>query len=460
MVEVESKAASLRIVGVSKSYGPTQVLSDITFDILEGRVHGLVGENGAGKSTLVKIITGVAPADSGEIWIGSRITQFRTPSDARVAGVSAVYQDPKLFPHLDVAENIFMGNYPLTPFGAVDSKLMYERAGGALRQLGLDLNPRSLVAGLSMAELQFVEVARALSTEVQLLILDEPTSALTPAESSKLFEIVGKLRERNKSVLFITHRLEEVEAICDDITVLRDGRHVATRPAREIDRTALVQMMVGRPASSLFAKRASARVGAEVLRVERLGLRGSFADISFSLCCGEIVGMAGLVGAGRSEIAQALFGMTPPTAGRVWLQGKVVTPRSPQQMLRLGLAYLPEDRDAQGLIMRETIVENVTLPIVERLARLGVLSLARERLIASEAVDAYQVKATSIYQVVSALSGGNRQKVAFAKWLGDQARRADPRRTHPWRRHWQQGANPQDHRRTRRHRARRAPHIF
>jgi len=417
MPDVASPAVALQVVGIGKSYGPTQVLSDITFDIHEGRVHALVGENGAGKSTLVKIITGVVAADSGEIRIGSRPAQFRTPSDARAAGVSAVYQDPKLFPHLDVAENIFMGNFPRTPFGAVGRKAMYERAGEALRRLGLDLSPRALVAGLSMAELQFVEVARALSTDVRLLILDEPTSALTPAESSKLFEIVGKLREQNKSILFISHRLEEVEAICDEITVLRDGRHVATRPAREINRAALVQMMVGRPASSLFADRASARVGPEVLRVEGLGLRGRFEDVSFSLRSGEIVGMAGLVGAGRSEIAQALFGMTPPTAGRVRLQGEVVAPRSPRQMLRLGLAYLPEDRDAQGLIMRETIVENVTLPIVGRLARLGVLSPNRERRISTEAVRAYQVKATSIHQVVSALSGGNRQKVAFAKWL-------------------------------------------
>ena len=225
------------------------------------------------------------------------------------------------------------------------------------------------------------------------------------------------LRERNRSILFITHRLEEVEAISDDITVLRDGRHVATRPAHEINHAALVQMMVGRPVELLFARRTSAQVGGEVLRVEDLGVEGSFADISFSLRAGEIVGMAGLVGAGRSEIAQALFGMTPPTAGRVFLQGKVIGPRSPRQMLRLGLAYLPEDRDAQGLIMPETIVENVTLPIVGRLARFGVLSRTRERRISTEAVDTYQVRATSIDQAVSSLSGGNRQKVAFAKWL-------------------------------------------
>jgi rhamnose transport system ATP-binding protein len=412
-----SSPPALRVAGVSKSYGVSRALVDVSFDILRGRVHALLGENGAGKSTLVKIITGIVEADSGQIFVGANAVNFRTPIEARIAGIAAVYQDPKLFAHLDVAENIFMGAYPTTIVGAVDRKTMYERSGHALHQLGLDLDPRSLIAGLSVAELQFVEIARALVAELQLLILDEPTSALTPAESGRLFKIIRTLKDNGKSVLLITHRLEEVEEIADDITVLRDGRHVATRPAKEVPRAALVQMMVGRPIEALFARRQSAELGKEILRVEKLGLVGKFADVSFSLRAGEIVGMAGLVGAGRSEIAQSLFAIKPPTTGQVYLDGRQVLPRDPNQMLRLGLAYLPEDRDGQGLILLESIVDNVTLPIVGRLAHFGVLNRAGERQIATSATATYDVKATNIDQPVSSLSGGNRQKVAFAKWL-------------------------------------------
>jgi rhamnose transport system ATP-binding protein len=417
MVDSASSLPTLRILGISKSYGPSRALDDVSFNIRAGRVHALVGENGAGKSTLVKIITGIVQADSGQIFIGADLSRFTTSIEARAAGIAAVYQDPKLFAHLDVAENIFMGNYPTATIGAVDRKAMYQRAASALHQLGLDLDPRSLIAGLSLAELQFVEIARALSTDLQLLILDEPTSALTPAESERLFKIIRTLRDRGKSILLITHRLEEVEEIADDITVLRDGRHVVTKPAKEIGRAALVQMMVGRPIEALFSRHESAARGTEILRVEGLGLTGTFADISFSFRAGEIVGMAGLVGAGRSEIAQSLFGITPPTAGSVFLNGRQVRPHSPRQMLKLGLAYLPEDRDGLGLIMPESIVNNVTLPIVGRLARLGVLNRSGEHQIGTDAVGTYEIKATSVEQPVDSLSGGNRQKVAFAKWL-------------------------------------------
>lgn len=413
-----NSSPALSAVGVSKSFGASRALSEVSLNVMGGRVHALVGENGAGKSTLVKIITGIVQADEGQIFIGSKAVRFATPMEARAGGVAAVYQDPKLFAHLEVAENIFMGAYPTSAVGTVDRRAMYARAESLLRQLGVEMDPRSLVAGLSVAELQFVEIARALSTDLQLLILDEPTSALTPAESERLFEIVRKLRSRGKSILFITHRLEEIEAIADDITVLRDGRHVGTRPAKELDRAAIVQMMVGRPIETLYAARKAGVRRADVLSVESLSLSGTFANVSFTVRAGEIVGMAGLVGAGRSEIAQSLCGITPPTGGRVFLNGRQVMPVSPRQMLKLGLAYLPEDRDGQGLIVAESIVNNITLPIVGRLARLGiVLDRAGERRVAMEAATTYGVKATSIEQRVASLSGGNRQKVAFAKWL-------------------------------------------
>jgi len=409
--------AALTVSGIGKSYGPVCVLSDISFHVGRGRVHALVGENGAGKSTLVKIITGIVQRDAGEVRVGTRVVNFRTPIEARASGVSAVYQDPKLFPHLDVAENIFMGAYPRTSLGTIDRRAMYSRARAALTDLGVKIDPLTLVASLSMAELQFVEIARALSTDVQLLILDEPTSALTPAEAQQLFNIVRQLRDQGKSVLLITHRLEEVEAIADDITILRDGRHVATCPASALDRAGLVNLMVGRAIDTYFADRKIGVPGSDILRVQGLGVRGVFTDISFTLRAGEIVGMAGLVGAGRSEIAQAIFGMTPPDAGTVFLKGTEIRPGSPAQMLKLGVAYLPEDRDGQGLIMTETIVENVTLSIVGRLARFFMLDHESERQVAEAAVETYQVRTYGVNQMVSTLSGGNRQKVAFARWL-------------------------------------------
>jgi rhamnose transport system ATP-binding protein len=413
-------AVALRVDDISKSYGPMRVLANVSFAIGHRRVHALVGENGAGKSTLVKIITGIISADSGQIFLEDRPVVFGTPLEARAAGIAAVYQDPKLFPHLDIAENMFVGNYPRRAWGAVDRRTMYRRAAEAFSQLGVTLDPQALVGSLSTAELQFVEIARALSTDVRLLILDEPTSPLTPAEAERLFAIMRRLRDQGKSVLFITHRLEEVEAIADEVTVLRDGGHIATRPIAQMDRAAMVNLMVGRELANLFTRRRDIPRGAEVLRVEGLGRRGTFTDVSFNVQAGEIVGMAGLVGAGRSEIAQALFGMAPPDSGHVLLHGHEVHPKTPQQMLALGIAYLSEDRDGQGLIMTETVVDNVTLPIIDRLARLGVIDQKRCRRVATEAVKTYDIRTQGIDKVVAELSGGNRQKVALARWLATE----------------------------------------
>jgi rhamnose transport system ATP-binding protein len=413
----DPRLPTLRISGIAKSFGASNALTDVSFDVARGEVHALVGENGAGKSTLVKIITGILEPDAGEIALNGEVVRFATPIEARLAGVAAVYQDPKLFPHLDVAENISMGATPVTVFGTVDRKGVAGRARESLARLGVEIDPNALIAELSVAELQFVEIARALTADLRLLILDEPTSALTPAEVEKLFRIVRSLRNRGTSVVLITHRLEELDLIADAVTVLRDGRHVATRFASEINRAEIVRMMVGRPIETLFAERKVRKPGREVLRVEGLCSAGVFTNVSFSLRSGEIVGMAGLVGSGRSEIAQACFGLAPPTSGQVTLDGHPVTPRSPKQMLRLGLAYLPEDRDGVGLIMMASIVGNIILPIVDQLARLGVVNESSERRVASDAVQTYDVRTMGIDQLVADLSGGNRQKVAFAKWL-------------------------------------------
>jgi rhamnose transport system ATP-binding protein len=407
----------LRVVGITKTFGAANALSDVSFSVRRGEVHALVGENGAGKSTLVKIVTGILEPSSGHIELDGEPTRFATPVEARRAGVAAVYQDPKLFPHLDVAENISMGATPTMALGVVDRRAVVAQAREALARIGVAIDPRALIAELSVAELQFVEIARALAANPRLLILDEPTSSLTPAEAEKLFRIARGLRERGTAILFITHRLEELTLVADTVTVLRDGRHVATRAAAEVTRTEIVRMMVGRPLEGMFAERTKRTPGREVLRVEGLTRDGAFSNVTFALRAGEIVGMAGLVGSGRSEIAQACFGLSPPTAGSIAIDGVPVTPLSPKQMLALGLAYLPEDRDGLGLIMSAPIADNVTLPILDRLANLGFIDEAAGRKIASEAVETYHVRTTGIDQLVSDLSGGNRQKVAFARWL-------------------------------------------
>ncbi|HVA85839.1 MAG TPA: sugar ABC transporter ATP-binding protein, partial [Candidatus Saccharimonadales bacterium] len=412
----------LSVVGISRSFEGIHALNDVSFDIAPGTIHALVGENGAGKSTLVKIITGVDRPDAGVIHLDGSPVVFRNPMEARAAGVTAVYQEPQLFPHLDVAENIFMGIHPTGRLGFVNRRRMYGEAGRLLRTLGVSLEPTTLVAGLSVADLQAVEIARATSGSVRLLILDEPTAALTPAEADRLFAIARGLRSRGTSVLFISHRLEELTGFVDTVTVLRDGQHVTTMPAAAADRSKLVRLMVGRSIGQVQITTTGTTVGKEVLRVENLCQRGVFDDVTFGVRTGEIVGMAGLVGSGRSEIAQTIFGIAPPTAGRVLVDGQEIQVRSPWQMLSLGVAYLPEDRDGQGLVTQFSITSNIVLPVIRRVSRRGFLQPRRERRLAGELAETLEIEAGALSRPVSALSGGNRQKVVFAKWLTTQPR--------------------------------------
>ena len=418
----------LSVSGLTKSFGGIHALRDVSFDIAPGEIHALLGENGAGKSTLVKIVSGLQLADRGETILDGERREFRTPMEARRAGVVAVYQDPKLFPHLDVAENIFMGVQPLHRMGTIDRRRMYERADALLRELEAGLDATTMVAGLSIGEMQFVEFARAMSDGVdRLLFLDEPTAALTPSETERLFRVVRRLRDRGASVVFISHRLEELSGLVDTVTVLRDGQHVTTRPAVELDQTAVVRLMVGRSLDELYPSDSGAVLpvagamsrshAAARLSVRDLGQRGVFEGISFEIHAGEIVAMAGLVGAGRSEIAQTIFGVTPPTAGQVLLDGEPVTITSPRQMLTLGLAYLPEDRDGEGLIPRMSIMRNLIMPIMGRLSRFGIVRPGREREVSQRYVTDLQIKAGTVDQAVATLSGGNRQKVVLGKWL-------------------------------------------
>ena len=405
----------LRVEHLSKSFEAVQALRDVTFDLAPAEIHALVGENGAGKSTLVGIITGLLRPDAGGVRLDGDAVEFPSPQEARQAGVAAVYQDPHLFPHLSVAENIFTGRYP-TRGGLVDRAQMRSEASALLSRLGFEIDVDAVVAGLTVAESQFVEIARALSAPLRLLILDEPTSALTPAEAERLFDVVRGLKQQGTTIVWISHRMEEVRLLADTITVLRDGGHVRTAPATDLDDDTMIRLMVGRSVV-LDAVPRTEPLGASRLSVRGLSVPGVFDEVGFDVHEGEIVGVAGLVGSGRSEIAQAIFGIGPTPTGEVRIDGRTVKPRSPRQMAELGVVYVPENRDAEGVLASMSITENVALPSIRRLATFGFMRASRERRLAEQQRDALSIKGR-IGDPVSSLSGGNRQKVALARWLG------------------------------------------
>jgi len=407
----------LAIRSVCKSYGPIAAVRDVSFAVAPGEVHALVGENGAGKSTLVKLITGMERPDSGEIALDGESRYFDTPIDARRSGITAVYQDPKIFPHLNVAENIFMGIYPRGFFGLVDRKRMYAEAGRLLAELGSDLDPRSSLMRRSVAEVQFIEIARAMCAELRVLVLDEPKASLTPMESARFFDLLRRLVDRRVSIIFISHRLHEVLEFADRVTVLRDGERVVTEEAGALSESDLVKYMVGRELGSRFS-RADAPIGEGVaLEVRSLSLAGSFEDVSFSIREGEIVGLAGLVGAGRTEIAEAIFGIRPPSSGSVAIGGEETRPSGPQEMVGRGVAFVPEDRDANGIIADMGVGSNICLPALGRIAPTGLIRRSSESSFAEGYAEDFEIVSESLEAPVSRLSGGNRQKVVLAKWL-------------------------------------------
>ncbi len=413
-------APLIEVRNLSKSFGGVQALRGVQLTVYGGEVHALLGENGAGKSTLIKIITGLHQPDAGEILLDGRPVRFASTRDALDQGVAAIYQEPSLFPDLDIAENIFVGRQPLSG-GRVDWRRMYEEASALLGRLGVRLDPRTKARALSVAQMQMVEIARAISLDARVLIMDEPTSSLTEREVEDLFVIVRQLRAHGSAVVFISHRLEELFALADRVTVLRDGAYVGTQPMADVSTDALIRMMVGRSVAELFPKQA-VEPGEVLLEVRGLGLPGRFADISFQLRRGEIVGMAGLVGAGRTELAEALFGVAPAATGAILLDGRPAAIRSPEQAMALGIGYVPEDRKLHGLVLQMSIAQNISLPTLKRFARLGWLDRRGERQRAQEDAARLEVKLADVDQPAGQLSGGNQQKVVLAKWLGTSPR--------------------------------------
>jgi rhamnose transport system ATP-binding protein len=413
--------ALVELRGVSRSFGGVRALDAVDLQLWPGQVVALVGENGAGKSTLVKILTGVEHPDTGEILIDGQPQVIGDAMAAHKLGIAAMYQEPAVFPDLTVAENIFAGRRPRTSLGLVDWSAMERDSQRLLDELEVDLPADRPVRGLGVADRQLLEIAKALSANARLLIMDEPTAALSPQEVDRLFSRVTRLRERAVAILFVSHRLDEVSAIADVVTVLRDGRHIATRPAAQLSHGDMVKLMVGRPLEQLFPK-AQTQVREMALQVRGFTRLGVFNDVEFEVRRGEIVGLAGFVGAGRSEVARSLFGIDPYDHGHVLIDARPFRPKSPRSALARGLAYLPEDRLGQGLVQIMSIASNITMAILPRLTPGGLLRPRAEVSLARRFMEQLRIKAASPSEKVQTLSGGTQQKVVLAKWLATEPR--------------------------------------
>ncbi len=412
--------ALLALTGARKAFGPVIALANGSIELRAGEIHAVVGENGAGKSTLVKILAGLYHPDAGEFLIDGSPVSFRTVADSKAAGISVIYQEPTLFPDLTVAENIFIGRQPRGRLGLIDRAAMRDQARELFARLGVPIDPDRLAEGLSIADQQIIEIAKAISLDVRILVMDEPTAALSGTEVQRLFAVARGLRDAGAGILFISHRFEEIFELCDRITVMRDGRYVATHTTADTSIAAVVREMVGRDIDTLFPK-SQTEVGDVVLDVKGLSREGVFDDVSFTVRAGEIVAFSGLVGAGRTEIARAVFGIDDYDRGTVTLLGTPLKPGDPLASIQAGIGFVPEDRRKQGLVMDLSVARNTALTLRHRLARFGLISSARERREASTWATLLQVKG-GLDASVSTLSGGNQQKVVLAKWLATEPR--------------------------------------
>ncbi|NQT84888.1 sugar ABC transporter ATP-binding protein [bacterium] len=413
----------LQMVKINKSFAGVRVLRDVDFDLQAGEAHAVVGENGAGKSTLMKILAGIHRADSGQIvWKGMPV-EMPTPASSLRLGISMVHQELTLAQHLTVAENLYLGREPLRQkqLGIISRRSLFRQAEQLVHENHFDLDPSAIVLRLSIAQRQLVEIARALAAESEVIIMDEPTSSLSAREAEEFFQVVRRLKAKGVGVIYISHRLEELHEVADRITVLRDGQRIITTPFHSIEMSEIIRHMVGRKLSAMFPKR-EAKIGEEVLRVENLSRAGVLHGISFSLRAGEILSVAGLVGAGRTELARAVFGVDRIDSGRIFLLGKEIRLISPSKAIAAGMGYLTEDRKVTGLALNLNILTNVTLSNLKKLVSFGKINLREERKVAGQYATRLRITTPSLRQKVLRLSGGNQQKVAIAKWLFAQSK--------------------------------------
>ncbi|MGA7213913.1 MAG: sugar ABC transporter ATP-binding protein [Terrimicrobiaceae bacterium] len=423
-------APALSLKGIVKSFPGVRALRGVSLEVFPGEVHALLGENGAGKSTLIKVLSGVHSPDEGEMRIRGRVVHFSEPGQAQAQGIATIYQEFSLYPELSVAENIFSGHIPRTLGGfALDWRRAEREAATLLQSLdAADISVRARTGSLSVGNRQRVEIAKALSLKARVLILDEPTAVLTQHDVERLFAIVRNLRSRGAAIIYISHRLDEIFALADRVTVLRDGQWVATQKVEDITEAELIRQMVGRALEEepIIHDAPARRDGNEgkppILRASNLSRAPLLSDASLTLHAGEIVGLAGLIGSGRSELAQAIFGTLPPESGVIEVEGRVVTIRNPEDAIRLGIAYVPEDRGRQGLVTAMSVGQNVSMTRLKHLKRGPFLDFNGEKLLAEGYVESLRIKTPNVRETVRNLSGGNQQKIVVAKWLATKPR--------------------------------------
>lgn len=405
------------MIGICKSFGANKVLGGVNLHVRPGEVHALMGENGAGKSTLMNILTGIHRADAGTIMVDGKEVTFKNNKDAEEHGIAFIHQELNIWPNLSVLENLFLMNQPKTRFGTIDFKKMREMAEAKCQEIGIDLPLDEIAGECSVGQQQMTEITRSLMLDAKTVIMDEPTAALTERETDRLFEVMKKLKNKGVSIIYISHRMEEVFANCDTITVMRDGQTISSRPTEETNMDQIVGDMVGRVMSEYYPARTNVP-GDEILRVEGFTQPGVFRDISFNLRKGEILGVAGLMGAGRTEIMRAIFGVDPHESGKLYFEGKEIHIKNPRDAIRHGFGFITENRKTEGLILDFSIERNIALPSEERLAQSHVINDKKEFDFSSELSKRLGVKAQDINLPASTLSGGNQQKVVIAKWVG------------------------------------------
>jgi ABC-type sugar transport system ATPase subunit len=408
--------AAVRFEHVTKRFPGVVALEDVSLEIAAGSCHALCGENGAGKSTLGKILSGLYAPDEGQVVVFGKPVHFSGPEQGLAAGIGMVHQELVFCENLSIAENLCLARLP-THHGFLSRPEMWRRAAAMLAAIGAAMDVRETVGRLTTGQQQILQIATAVGGGARIIVFDEPTSSLSQHEAEKLYELIARLREQGVTCIYVSHRMEEIFHLCDTVTILRDGRHVATEPTATVSEGRLVEMMIGRKLEEYFPAHVKAQAGEEVLRVEGLTSPGGFTDIAFTLRAGEVLGFAGLVGAGRSEVARALFGLDPVATGKIWVRGTPVRIRNPEDAMRLGIGLVPEDRKRQGLVLSMTGLANTTLVILHRLARAGFIRHRAERALASTYFERLRVRAPGVDTITAGLSGGNQQKLVIAKWL-------------------------------------------
>lgn len=402
--------------GIDKSFGSNQVLKQAGFTLESGEVHALMGENGAGKSTLMKILTGVYTKDAGTVLVDGKEVNYKNPQEAEKAGIVFIYQELNVMFDLTVEENLFMGKEIHGKFGICDKKAMQKKAQEALNILGVNTSPKTVMAELSVGQQQMVEICKALMADAKVIIMDEPTAALTQSETVALFKVIESLRKKGVSMVYISHRMEEIFELCDRITVLRDGSYIGVKNIPETNMNEIVKMMIGREIGERYPSR-NVKIGKEVLKVKELTRKGTFHDVNFSVRAGEVLGVSGLMGAGRTEIMQAIFGNLSYESGTIEIDGKEVKISNPRQAMEHGIGFITEDRKTEGLMLDKSIRENISLCNLRRISKSSVISREAEKNMVAEAIKDLHIKCFGSYHECNNLSGGNQQKVVLAKWI-------------------------------------------